>query len=144
MDGIDFNMTDYMKFVFAFIFVLALIALATFVARRMGFGLPSSPRNSAHRRLGIVENLNIDGKRRMVLVRRDETEHLILLGTGTELLIENGITPPENAFSKALNDAARATATGSTDVMSPKAPQGPPLPKALQPDGNEDTPEKQS
>jgi|GEM_PF-252929 len=132
MDGIDLNLADYMKFVFAFIFVLALIALTTVGARRFGFGLPSNPRNAAERRLGIVESLNVDGKRRMVLIRRDDTEHLLLLGATTELVIENGITPPENAFSKALNDAARAT--GHADDMSRHtSPQGPPLPEALKP-----------
>ena len=29
MDGLDFNLADYMKFVLAFIFVLSLIGLAT-------------------------------------------------------------------------------------------------------------------
>ncbi len=134
MEGLDLNLTDYMKFVLALIFVMALIALVTVAARRLGFGLPSSSRNSAQRRLGIVEILNVDGKRRMVLVRRDDTEHLVLLGTGTELLIESGIAPPENAFSKALNDAARATTSNAEEGTSPPTrtpPQGPPLPKAL-------------
>ena len=139
MDGIDFNLTDYLKFIFAFVFVLALMALATVAARRFGFGMQTSPRKAAQRRLGIVESLNVDGKRRMVLVRRDDIEHLLLLGTGTELLIESHISPPENAFTKALNDAARATAESSEKQTSP---QGPPLPKALTPDGNNDRTEK--
>jgi flagellar protein FliO/FliZ len=106
MDGIDLNLTDYIKFVFAFIFVLALIALAAVAARHFGFGLPSNPRNSAQRRLGILESLNIDGKRRMVLIRRDDTEHLLLLGATTELVIESSITPSKNTFSTTLNDTA--------------------------------------
>lgn len=127
MDGLDFNLTDYMKFFLALLFVLSLIGLATVAARRFGFGMPNAPRNAAERRLGIVENLNVDGKRRLVLVRRDDTEHLLLLGVGTELLVEGAITPPQNAFSKALNDAHKAT-------QSHPAPQAPPLPKALRAD----------
>ncbi|NQU56182.1 MAG: FliO/MopB family protein [Rhodospirillales bacterium] len=130
MDGLDFNLTDYMKFVLAFIFVMALIGLATVAARRFGFGLPSASRNPAQRRLGIVESLNVDGKRRLVLIRRDDCEHLLLLGTASELLIEGAITPPQNAFSKALNEAHKATHAPAT---SP-GPQGPPLPKALIPE----------
>ena len=99
MDGIDLNLTDYVKFVFAFIFVLALIALAAIAARHFGFGLPSNPRNSAQRRLGILESLNIDGKRRMVLIRRDDTEHLLLLGATAEIVIESSITTPKKTFS---------------------------------------------
>ena len=126
MDGLDFNLADYMKFVLAFIFVLSLIGLATVAARRFGFGLPTTARNSANRRLGIVETLNVDGKRRLVLIRRDDTELLLMLSPTSELLIENAITPPQNAFSKALHEAAKATQT-------PPEPQGPPLPKALKP-----------
>lgn len=137
MDGIDLNLADYLKFLLAFVFVIALIGLVTVVARRLGFGLPANPRNSARRRLAVVESLNIDGKRRLVLIRRDDTEHLVLLGTSTELLVENAIRPPENAFSKALNEAARATAAQET----PK-PHGPPLPRALTPGGAENGAEK--
>lgn len=140
MEGLDLNLADYMKFVLAFIFVMSLIALATFAARKLGFGLPSSPRNPAHRRLGVVESQNVDGKRRLVLVRLDDTEHLLLLGPNTELVVERGITPPENAFSKALNDAARVAAEDTREGMkksepSPgtQPPQSPPLPKAVKP-----------
>ena len=132
MDGIDLNITDYVKFVLAFVFVLALIAITTIIARRLGFGLPISSRFSAERRLGIAESLNVDGKRRLVLVRRDEVEHLILLGATSELVIENNITPPENSFSKAIQDATQATETQSQLIIrKEKVPQGPPLPKNL-------------
>ena len=134
MDGIDFNLTDYIKFIFAFIFVMALIALATVAARRFGFGLPSNPRNSAQRRLGILESLNVDGKRRMVLIRRDNTEHLLLLGPTTELVIESSITPVKNTFSKALNDTAQMSKHDDKMGSNMHEPhQSPPLPEVLEP-----------
>jgi flagellar protein FliO/FliZ len=134
MDGIDLNLTDYIKFVFAFVFVLALIALATTAARRFGFGLPTNPRNATQRRLGIVESLNVDGKRRMVLIRRDDTEHLLLLGATTELVIESSIKPPENTFPKPLKDTSRETEHGDeTGRDRHKLHQNPPLPETLEP-----------
>ena len=39
----------------------------------------------------MVETAAIDAKRRLVLLRRDGTEHLVLLGANTELLVESGI-----------------------------------------------------
>jgi len=134
MDGIDLNLTDYIKFVFAFVFVLALIALATAAARRFGFGLPSNPRNATQRRLGIVESLNVDGKRRMVLIRCDDTEHLLLLGATTELVIESSIKPPENTFPKALKDTARETERADGIGGDRHKPhQNQPLPEILEP-----------
>lgn len=136
MDGLDLNFTDYMKFILAFVFVMSLIGLLTVVARRFGFGLPTTPRNSAQRRLGIVETLNVDGKRRLVLIRRDDTEHLLLLGVGTELLIEAAIDPPQNAFTQALNAAHLATQPAAQAMK----PQGPPLPNAVKPENTQKQP----
>ena len=45
----------------------------------------------AGRRLSVVEVLMLDTRRRLVLVRRDDVEHLILLGATTETVIERGI-----------------------------------------------------
>jgi flagellar protein FliO/FliZ len=45
----------------------------------------------AGKRLSLVEMAPIDGKRRLVLVRRDDTEHLLLLGLSGELVVESGI-----------------------------------------------------
>jgi len=43
------------------------------------------------RRLSIVEHASVDGRRRLVLVRRDNVEHLIMTGGPVDVLIESGI-----------------------------------------------------
>lgn len=96
----DFHLADYGRFFFALVAVLALIALLAGLARKLGYGYGRVPRSAA-RRLHIVESLAIDSRRRLLLVRRDSTEHLILLGSGPDLLIESGIVagnqPPPGA-----------------------------------------------
>ena len=85
--------SGYIKFMLALAFVLGLILLLSYAIRRFGKGglsVISRPRDGA-RRLAVIEVTAIDAKRRLVLVRRDNTEHLILLGANTELLIENSI-----------------------------------------------------
>jgi hypothetical protein len=47
--------------------------------------------------LSIVEVAGIDAKRRLLLVRRDDVEHLILLGGTSEIVVERGITPPDTS-----------------------------------------------
>ncbi len=84
--------SGYLRFLLALVFVLGLIGLATAVMRRMGLGFPvGSLKRPGHRRLSVVETAPLDGRRRLVLIRRDGTEHLILLGPSSELLIESGI-----------------------------------------------------
>lgn len=43
------------------------------------------------RRLGIVETTHVDARRRLVLVRRDDVEHLIMIGGPIDMLIEQKI-----------------------------------------------------
>lgn len=98
------DMYAYAKFVLALIFVLGLIGLLAVAARKWGLGLPSAQvRRGQDRRLGIVEVAGLDTKRRLVLIRRDDVEHLIILGHDGETVVETGITPPKRAqFADAL------------------------------------------
>ena len=43
------------------------------------------------RRLSITEQFNLDGRRRLILVRRDGVEHLIMTGGPVDVVIESGI-----------------------------------------------------
>lgn len=98
------DMYGYAKFVIALIFVLGLIGLLAAVARRLGFGLPQTQvRRGQQKRLSMVEVAALDAKRRLVLVRRDDVEHLIILGHNGETVLETGITPPAPpAFAEVL------------------------------------------
>ncbi len=97
----------YFRFFLALVFVLALIGVLTALARRFGLGYRGAPKRGKGRRLSIVEAIPIDAKRRLVLLRRDATEHLVLLGGGSDLLIESGTTPPsEGGFAGALESTS--------------------------------------
>jgi len=82
--------TEYLRFAAAFIFVLALIGAAAFALRAFGF-LAQSQRRQGERRLSVVEMLSLDPRRRLVLVRRDDKEYLILLSSTGETVIEGDI-----------------------------------------------------
>jgi flagellar protein FliO/FliZ len=79
----------YTRFVLALVAILVLLGLFAWLGRRFGFA--GRPVSAGKRRLAIVEIALIDGKRRLVLLRRDHTEHLVLLGPDSALLIEQGI-----------------------------------------------------
>lgn len=86
--------TDYLRFFLALIFVLSLIGLLAWMGRRLG-AFPGIPkRQHGQRRLSTVESITLDSRRRMILVRRDNVEHLILLGATTETVVETGISAP--------------------------------------------------
>lgn len=89
MDGMD-----YLRFALALVFVLGLIGGLVVLARRAGIGFPASAlKPGGTRRLSVVEATQVDSRRRLVLVRRDDVEHLLILSPTTETLIETGIHP---------------------------------------------------
>lgn len=105
----DLNYGDYFQFVFALIFVLALIGVMALVARRLGFGYRMPIRGKHAKRLALVEVLPLDAKRRLALVRRDSVEHLVLLGATNDVLIESGVPTPDGAdFGAALAEVSSA------------------------------------
>ena len=48
-------------------------------------------RSQERRRLAYVERAHLDGGRKLVLIRRDDVEHLLLIGGPIDLVIETGI-----------------------------------------------------
>ena len=90
------DLGEYFRFFLALGFVLLLIAGLAALVRRSGFGdrLAASPAPGSERRLALIEVRPLDAKRKLVLLRRDDREHLVLLGASSDLLIESDITPP--------------------------------------------------
>ncbi len=85
---------DYFKFVAALAFVLALMGGLALIMRRLGLGQPLNTNNK--RRLKIVETLPVDARRRLVLIQRDDRQHLVILGPSSETVIESGIHDAAN------------------------------------------------
>ena len=78
------DLLDWARAVFALIATLALILGAAYAARRFNM---LQPQAKGVRRLAISESLMIDPRRRLVVVRFDAREHLILLGPGGDILV---------------------------------------------------------
>ncbi len=99
-------MTDYLRFLLALVVVLGLIALFAWIVRRFRLGGLAGPTMTSGR-LAIVETLPIDGRQRLVLIRRDECENLVLIGQDQSLVIESRIERPKEpvAAMKAVKSA---------------------------------------
>ena len=82
-------------------FLLAVLALlsagiAVFVRAYLNGTTPTAMlfRPKTDRRLEVVDHANVDSRRKLVLIRRDDVEHLIMTGGPVDVLIETGIAPP--------------------------------------------------
>jgi flagellar biogenesis protein FliO len=80
------------KFFVAFAVVLALIGLTAWLVRRFGANrLGGVGARGRQPRLAVIDAATVDGRRRLVLIRRDNIEHLLMIGGPTDLVVEPNI-----------------------------------------------------
>lgn len=87
-------------------------------------------------RLQVLDAAAVDTRRRLVLVRRDNIEHLILIGGPTDIVVESGIGEPKTYLAGEL--AANTALEQREPAEAPLAAQEPaalqPPPARLQPE----------
>ena len=93
----------YLRFVLALVLVLGLIMGLAWILKRVGIGTGGPM--IRRRRLRIVESANVDGRHRVVLVRRDDVEHVLLVGPNTSQVIERGIPALATSDAEGLPEA---------------------------------------
>ena len=81
-----------LTFFFAFVAVLALIGAAAWLVRRFATNrLGANTNRGRMPRLAVIDAAAVDGRRRLVLVRRDNIEHLIMIGGPSDIVVETNI-----------------------------------------------------
>ena len=100
--------SDYLTAVVALAFVVGLIALLGWAVRRFGLIPGASAVTRGGKRIKIVEVTPIDVRRKLVLIRRDQAEHLILLGAQRDLVIETGIADSTTAHAPSAAESRPA------------------------------------
>jgi flagellar protein FliO/FliZ len=91
----------------AAIALLAAVALIAFVFRFLFGHRLKLPKNGRTRpaRLGIVDAFDLDRKRQLVIVRRDNVEHLVMIGGPNDLVIEAQIARAESREPRGYREA---------------------------------------
>jgi len=79
------------KFFIAFAVVLALIGLTAWLVRRFGANRLGGGPRGRQPRLAVIDAATVDGRRRLVLIRRDNVEHLLMIGGPTDVVVEPNI-----------------------------------------------------
>jgi len=106
------------RFFLAFLIVLVLIGATAWAVRRFGTGrLGGTGARGRQPRLAVIDYASIDARRRLILVRRDNVEHLLMIGGPTDVVVEPNIV------------RAVAAPREATVARSPSAAE--PLPRAI-------------
>ncbi|WP_439576102.1 flagellar biosynthetic protein FliO [Phreatobacter sp.] len=97
-------------FIVAFAVVLVLIGLTAWIFRLIrgrGLGIGSGGRGRQPR-LAVLDYADVDQRRKLVLIRRDNVEHLLLLGGPTDVVVESAIVRGMPVPASALREPAAA------------------------------------
>ena len=134
------------KFFIAFAVVLALIGLSAWLVRRFSANrLGGGNARGRQPRLAVIDASPVDGRRRLVLIRRDNVEHLLMIGGPTDVVVEQNIVRGATSTRDTPREPARgepsriepsrsepaARSASATDTNSwPLQPVGEPTPVA--------------
>ncbi len=116
------------NFIIAFVVVLGLIGLATWAVRRFGAGRLEAASRGRQPRLAVVDSAAVDGRRRLIIIRRDNIEHLLMVGGPSDVVVETNIV---RAGAPANREAP---ARGATDALPRAMPLPDPTPWPLAPE----------
>jgi flagellar protein FliO/FliZ len=135
------------RFFLAFLIVLGLIGATAWAVRRFGAGrLGGANTRGRQPRLAVIDHATVDGRRRLILVRRDNVEHLLMIGGPTDVVVEPNIVravaaprdiAPPPRMPLPAEPPPRAiplpeTTNGSWSLQPEPAPAPPPRPAALE------------
>ncbi len=116
-----------LAFISIFVALLALFVILL-VLRRMLFGRrlkASGGARTRQPRLGYVDAVDLDRHRQLVLVRRDNVEHLVMIGGPNDLLIESTIVRAQSvAPMSGGRDKDAAMAQAAPMPQPPAIPPG--------------------
>ena len=93
MDAISPDLPQFLKLLIALGVVLLMMGGLAFILKKLGLAAQTSTKSSDKRRLNIVESLPLDARRRLVIVKCDKTEHLVILSATGETVIAKDIPP---------------------------------------------------
>lgn len=116
--------------VFALGIVLVLIVLAVWLLKLV-YTASGKVARGRNRRLAVMESLAIDQKRQLLVIRRDNVEHLVLIGGAQDLVIETGIPLAEPVLPSGRRPVPMVPSTKPSPVtVTPPAPVVAPVVRA--------------
>jgi len=82
---------QFLRLAIALLAVLALMGGLAMLLKKLGLSTNASIKTGDKRRLSIVESLPLDPRRRLVIVKCDDKEHLIILSANGEVVVDRNI-----------------------------------------------------
>lgn len=113
-------MSDTVTYTVIIMSLIALFGLGVWIVRQ-SLGAGSGP--PVHQRLALVDTVVVDARRKLLLIRRDNVEHLIMTGGPVDVVVETGInvSVPPGMNLRDLLDRAKCGLEDPT-IMTDEVP----------------------
>jgi hypothetical protein len=79
------------QFLLLFLIILGVIGGIWWTVRRFGSGRLGTGTRGRQPRLAVIDYASVDNRRRLILVRRDNVEHLLMIGGPSDIVVEPNI-----------------------------------------------------
>jgi flagellar protein FliO/FliZ len=122
MFGLDLS-TAQKVMVASVVILILLVLLGLFVRQIQGGGLKlkgQSGGRARQPRLGVVDAHNLDRQRQLILIRRDNVEHLIMIGGASDVVVETNIVRAGARTATQPVEYAQAERQQSFDALVPQ------------------------
>lgn len=80
--------------------LIAVVAFGLPFLRKSEMGKKIGLPKPRQRRINLIERAHLDNGRKLLLVRRDDVEHLVMIGGPIDVLVETGIQRPRVAYER--------------------------------------------
>ena len=116
------------QFVVALIVVIVLFGIIAAFARRRNRNSGPPQMRGRQPRLAVMDMADVDDRRKLLLIRRDNVEHLVMIGGPSDLVVESAIMrnrPAPHAADRATAGLAMQTHTRAQARAPSALPVGP-------------------
>ncbi|WP_394891952.1 hypothetical protein ACG873_11875 [Mesorhizobium sp. AaZ16] len=114
--------TQAILWTFAALLLLVIVLVIVKLVRSLTFGTFVAGGRNRKTRLAVMDATAVDSHRRLVLVRRDDIEHLLLIGGPTDVVVERDIRLAQPRRPALTGDGGRE-AVAQSQQLPKRAPE---------------------
>ncbi|MGX7872993.1 hypothetical protein ACVDG5_009435 [Mesorhizobium sp. ORM6] len=113
---------------FAALILLVIVLIIVRLVRNLTFGTFVAGGRNRKTRLAVMDATAVDSHRRLVLIRRDDIEHLLLIGGPTDVVVERDIRLAAPRRPALTGDNGLQPVPAAAPAAKPRPPQPAPAP----------------
>jgi hypothetical protein len=118
--------TQAILWTFAALILLLIVLVIIKLVRSLTFGTFVAGGRNRKTRLAVMDATAVDSHRRLVLVRRDDIEHLLLIGGPSDVVVERDIRLTQQRRPALTGDSSREAVAQPQQLPRPRPVEQPP------------------